>query len=673
MEDGARLKFKRRTFLKASALSSAAVMISACGRSREDEPPAPAEQATDATRAEVGSDYNESPMLAERVAAGELPPVAERLPPRPEVVVPLNELGQYGGQSVVSISRANYLFGDPQSVIGTELILRIDSDFSSITGGLAESWEFQEGGTVQILHLRPGMKWSDGSPFTAEDFIFAWEDLWNNSDFSPAGPPAAWHTGTGAGRKPMSMEMLDPYTLKLTFAQPYPLIVLHQAFYPGAQGGLWQPFHYLQQFHPRHRDPTELQNLVEDAGPEISTWDQLLKSKGRVSSTIPAQTGLPGMTAFVRVEDAPDRHTYERNPFYWKVDTEGNQLPYIDSTLIHVIDDREVSLAKLIAGELTFAGQRTQLRDMGLYEQNLETANIKIKMWDSTFPSKTVIVPNHTAKEANLRAFFRTKGVRQALSMALDREEISQKVYFGLGEPRQWSVWPHSRYYREGDERHWAQHDVDEANRLLDEAGYDLRDVDGFRLHPDGSRVAWNCQLDEAQHDVVQVFEVAVGQWHKVGLDVGLAPISRPQLNELVARNEVQMSGWEGDISDFTWVWNSRLNHPSHGDVRWGRAWQLWLAGDTEHELAEEPPEEVKWVDKTWQEMIHALTDDQHVTKARELWAWFYEYLPGFGTVGIPQPIAMRKNFTNFPDEGVWGYSVIRAVPVHPEQFFFKT
>ncbi len=659
-------RFDRRTFLQATAAALAAVAVQACGAAPEPE----ADREDAPGRVDVGSDYNEAPMLAARVANGELPPVGERLPSAPVVVAPREEVGIYGGQSEVAIGNANQLFGDPQAVMGTELILRIDDDFSSITGGLAASWEFQEGGAVQVLYLRQGLKWSDGADFTADDFMFAWHDLWLNAEFAPGGPPGAWHTGAGEDRTPLTMEKVDQYAIKLTFDRPYPLIVLHQGFYPGAQGGLWQPAHYAKQFHPDYAERAALDQMIAAEG--FETWDQLLRDKCRVDSTLPAQIGLPGMTAFIRVNDAPDRHAYERNPYYWKVDTEGNQLPYIDSTLIHVIRDREASLAKLIAGELTFAGRQAQLKDMELYSQSRAAANITIKMWNSTFPSKTVIVPNLTAKDANVRAFFRNRDVRHALSVALDRRDISNAVYFSLGEARQWAAWPSSKYYRKGDENHWAQHDPELANSLLDGAGYAQKDGDGFRLHPDGSRISWVCHLDTEQADVVNVFALAAEHWRHVGLEAALNPVSRSLLNELVAANDVSMSGWEGDISDITWVWNSRLNHPGHGNVRWGRAWQLWLDGDTGHEFAEEPPDDVKWVDVTWQEMINAQTDAQHVAKARELWDWFYDYLPGFGTVGVPKPIVMKRNFTNFPDEGIWGFAVLRAVPAHPEQFFFK-
>jgi len=662
----------RRTFLKMTALTAAATLAQACGAPTAQEPAAaPVAQAPTADiAAGPPSQYSEAPMLTERVSAGLLPPVEQRLPSVPEVLVPVEEVGQYGGTVNIAIGNANALFGDPQAIMGTELILRIGPDFSSIIGGLVESWEFNADATEQILYLRQGLMWSDGAPFTADAFMFAWNDLWLNPEYAPSGPPSTWSTGSGASRAYMEVEKIDDYTLRFKFADPYPLIVLQECFYPGSQGGIWQPNHYAQQFHPAYTDPDDLETMVKDANFEI--WTQLLNNRCRVGSTIPAQIDLPGMTAFIRVSDAPDFHTYERNPYYWKVDTAGNQLPYFDKVVVHVIADREVADAKLIAGELDFTGRQAQLKNMELYQANMDAANLKLKMWQSSFPGKTVVVPNLTHKDPQVSAFFQNKDVRHALSVAINRDEINEAIYFGLGEPRQWAGWPDSKYYRAGDETNWAQYDPDLANELLNQAGYDQKDSEGYRLFPDGSRVSWVTQLDTEQADVLSAMELVVEQWRAVGLEPNARSMNRTLLIELVDANDVGMSAWEGDISDITWVWNSRLNHPAHGNVRWGRAWELWLNGDTENELAQEPPEEIKWVDERWQAMISALTDEEHVAIARELWDWFYDYLPGFGTVGTPQPILMKKNFTNFPDAGVWGFSVIRAVPVHPEQFFYK-
>ena len=164
----------RRTFLRMSGLSAAAAVVAACGAPDGGAEPEAAADAPAAAEpaAESGSmsKYNESPLLAERVAAGELPPVDERLPANPVVIEPIEEIGQYGGTTRVAIGNPNHLFGDPQAVMGTELILRIASDFSSITSGLAESWEFNDDATEQILHLREGLMWSDGEPFQRRRF-----------------------------------------------------------------------------------------------------------------------------------------------------------------------------------------------------------------------------------------------------------------------------------------------------------------------------------------------------------------------------------------------------------------------------------------------------------------------------------------------------------------------
>lgn len=186
-------------------------MATACGAAepastREDTASSDSGQtsATAQVPSSPPSEYSESPLLAERVAVGELPSVEERLPANPVVIEPLEEIAHTN----VAISNPNHLFGNPQAVMGTELILRIAPDFSSITSGLAESWEFNDDSTEQILHLRQGLKWSDGAPFTADDFIFVWEDLWNNEEFAPGGPPGNWTTTEDDEKTPLTMEKL---------------------------------------------------------------------------------------------------------------------------------------------------------------------------------------------------------------------------------------------------------------------------------------------------------------------------------------------------------------------------------------------------------------------------------------------------------------------------------
>ncbi|MBZ0300606.1 MAG: ABC transporter substrate-binding protein [Anaerolineae bacterium] len=653
----------RRDFLKASAISATAGAIQATAMTALA---APASASAAAPQRQMM--YHESPMLTERVNAGTLPPVEERLPPNPEVVDVLNEVGTYGGTISTAIVNPNQLFGDPQGAMGTELILRIDRDFSTVISGLAESWEFNDDATEQILHLRQGLKWSDGEPFTAEDFRFQWEDVQLNAEHSPGGAPSDWRVGPD--RTPLTMEVVDDYTLKFSFVVPYPLIILSECFYAGSQGGIWAPAHYGKQFHPDYAGADELQQKISDAG--FENWAQLFDDRMRVGSTIPAQVDLPGMTPFIRVADAPERHSYERNPYYWKVDSEGNQLPYIDKSEIYVVGNSEGVIARLSAGELDMFGRQSALNELPLYQSLVESVGFNLYLWKSTTPGKLLFYPNLTSKNAQLREFFSSPDVRHALSMALNRDEINDVVHFGLGEVRQWSMWPDSKYFVEGDEKPWADYDADAANQLLDTAGYGNRDGDGFRTFPDGSRLSWVIQYDSEQPDAAATLEIAVENYRDIGLEVIQRPISRTLLEELINANDLDMTTWDGDISDITWPSFPRVMLPGITNAKWGRAWELWLLGDTTNELAEEPPQEIKDQWDRWGRMRTAPTDAEHVGLAREMWAWYQDYLPVWATVGVPKPVMVKNNLGNFPEEGVWGFAVIRAVPVHPETFYLK-
>ena len=695
-------RINRRAFLRGTALTAAAALAQACAQATPEiierevpvekivketvvvEKQVPVEKVVKetvvvekqvsvekvVTATPVPAKFHEAPMLNELVRAGKLPPVEERLPPAPEIVPVIDEIGQYGGTIRVAIGNVNSLFGDPQAVMGTELILRIDTDFASVTGGLYETWEFNNDGTEQILNLRKGLRWSDGAPMTTEDSLFDYNDLRLNQERSPNGPGSAWTTG--ADKTPMKMEALDDYTLKLSFADPNPLIILQQCFYAGCQfGGMFAPKHYLKQFHPDYVSTAELDAKVKAAG--FETWVQLMSDRGRVGSTIPAQLDLPGMTAFIRVADDPDHHTYERNPYYWKVDSEGNQLPYIDKAIIYIIASRELINTRLIAGELDFAGRNAMLSEMELYQTNLASANLKIKMWDSVYPGRVVIYPNMTAKDPELREFFMKTNARIALSIGIDRDEINDVVHFGLGEPRQWAMWPNSQYYKEGDEKHHSEYDPDKANQLLDKEGYSQRDGDGFRLLPSGKRLGWTVEIDPEQGDIPPTMEVVAQQWNDLGIEVKLKPTNRDLLNQLYDQNELPMTTWEGDISDITWPSAARAVVPGRSNHSWTRPWRLWLWSKGQvPDLEEEPPDWVLATYDDYNQFLVTVDPKKRIEIARSMFDRFYEYLPCFSTCGVPQPVVMKQNLMNFPDWGIWGFSVIRAVPVHPEQFFYK-
>ncbi|NPV06404.1 MAG: ABC transporter substrate-binding protein [Anaerolineae bacterium] len=671
----------RRAFLRASAMVVAAAGVGACAPGAPAPTPTEAavEVATQAPEASPSpaaplAKYSEAPMLAELVSGGTLEPVEQRLPPTPQIIEPIEEVGQYGGTVRVAIGNANALFGDGQAVIGTELVLRIDRDFNSITGGLFESWEFNDDATEQVLYLRKGLRWSDGQPMTTQDCLFDWEDCRLNEELFPAGPGDVWRAGPD--KVPMKMTALDDYTLKLEFAASYPLIILNQGFYSGCQGGgMWAPKHYGQQFHPKYADQEDLDKLVKDAG--FENWTQLFGDKMRVGSTIPAAVGLPGMTAFIRTADDPDHHTYERNPYYWKVDTAGNQLPYFDKVIVYIVPDKELLTAKLLAGDLDFVGHSTYLKNMELYKRAEQEGKVKVYLWKSTLVSAVIIYPNLTAKDPELRDFFQRLNVRRALSISINRDEINDVVHFGLGEPRQVALWPNSIYYKEGDEAHYAEYDPDRANQLLDEEGFTQRDSEGYRLFPSGKRIGWLGEFDPEQGDIQPTLELCIQYWKDIGIEFSIKPVNRQLLSERAIANELPMLFWQGDVgSDIVFPSTSKILHaaPEWGNaLGWGRAWEAYMTLKGQFpDLEEEPPDWVKAQYTDRSEFNVTLDEQERIAIMRRMLDRFYEHLPCFGTVGVPQAIVTKPNFGNFPEDGVWGFATIRAVPVNPEQFFYK-
>ncbi|MBX2998488.1 MAG: ABC transporter substrate-binding protein [Caldilineaceae bacterium] len=673
-------RMDRRTFLKMGAMAVAGAAAAACAgppASTSEAPAAPVEVAAapqTGAPAAPPSQYREAPMLAERVAAGQLPPVDQRLPPNPQVITPVQEIGQYGGTLRIAIGNANALFGDGQAVIGTELVLRIAPDFNSITGGLFESWEFNDDATEQILHLRQGLKWSDGQPMTTQDCLFDYVDCKQNSELSPAGPGAAWRAGLD--RVPMEMTAVDDYTLKLNFVAPKPLIILDQAFYSGAQySGMYAPKHYGMQFHPQYADAAKLEQAVKDAG--FETWIQLMGAKMRMGSTIPSEVGLPGMTAFIRTADDPSHHTYERNPYYWKVDPEGNQLPYVDTVIINIIADKELLTTRLLSGDLDFSGHSTYLKNMELYNQARNEGRVNIYLWQSTLVSAVLIYPNLTPKDEELREFFQKKNARVALSISIDREEINDVVHFGLGTSRQMALWPSSIYYQEGDESHYIDYNPQQANDLLDQEGYTNRDAQGYRLFPSGRRISWVGEFDPEQGDIPPTLELCIQYWKDIGIEFTIKPLNRQLLTERWTANELPMTFWQGDIgSDIVFPLSPKVMHGNSepgNALGWSRAWEMWMRNKGQFpDIEEEPPAWVQLQYTDWDQFHSTLDEQERIQIMRGVFDRFYEHLPCFGTVGVPQAVVLKSTITNVPEMGVWGFGTIRAVPVHPEQFFIK-
>ena len=271
------------------------------------------EAAQEALRA-AQEGIKESPILAEMVESGDLPPLEERLPANPLVLEPFNEIGTYGG----TLRRATAWLGPYLTENFTrEALTRWHAPLASAgppQPNLAESWEYNDEGTEVTVHLREGIKWSDGEPFTAEDIEFYWYDIMLDENVTESMPGALVVEG-----EPPELEVVDEFTLKFIYPKPY-------YFFAEAMATAYEiawPKHYMSQFHPKYNTSATYEDL--NANAELET------GRGRVT--------LQAWMLDEWVEG--DAYRLVRNPYYWKVDPEGKQLPYFDHAVVEMVEDRQ--------------------------------------------------------------------------------------------------------------------------------------------------------------------------------------------------------------------------------------------------------------------------------------------------------------------------------------------
>lgn len=636
----------KRLFIILAVLMAVAGLLFATGAQE------PAEEAGPGVAA-----GNESPMLAERVAAGELPPLEERLPANPAVVEPHERVGDYGGELFMAVTGLRG-FGTDLHVIGFEPPLDLNPD-STVAPNVVESWESNEDATVWTLSLREGIKWSDGEPFTTDDILFWWEDEVLNEEITDSIYIAEFQG--------MEVEALDEYTVRLTLAQPAPFFEFTLAKQWGYLGKWWRPAHYLKRYHP---DYTNRQELLEEAEAEgYDTLQDYYRSRAGWSAK-PVHPDTPTLVAYDLIETGPEVWIWERNPYYWKVDTEGNQLPYIDRIVVRQIENAETIQGQVISGEVDVEVWTNSLENYTLYRENEDAGGYRTLLWTTDRGAEVNYMPNLTVQDEQLREIFRDVRFRRALSLAINREEINDQLYFGRAVPRQFTILPNSQYYEEEWENAWADYDPDQANELLDEMGLTDRDNNGFRLMPNGERLAFTIQYwPEEPATKTPMSELVDEYWADIGVDITLQPQERSLNAQRAEANEIQMNIWHGGITDSNWL--STGAPPMPAGIGWATLWSQWFfsAGDE----GERPPEPYLQYFEMAKEMTTTLDEDRRTEIAKTLWEAQADQIWHIGTVGMaPYPIIVKNTLRNVPEQGVWSGGDLWFHPYDPEQFFLE-
>ena len=526
-----------------------------------------------ATVAVAQTKYKESPMLTDLVKAGKLPPVDQRLPSSPKLVneMPASqlkyEIGKYGGTLRVAALTgrdADVFVFQNEPLVNTPGLLG-----NEVTGNVLKSYEVSTDQKVFTFHMREGMKWSDGQPVNTEDVRYAWEDVLNNKDLTSDVPSWLKAAGNPNG-EPMKLQIVDTYTFKLTSSEPYGGLLLVMAL-EGWKGyeELIKPAHWLKQFHKKYADPAALQKLI-DADGQVKDWIQLHQKKDRPGTTDELTIGAPKLYPWLLVSATQQQKVYERNPYYFKVDSAGNQLPYIDKLVCTFVQDPEALSLKLVSGDVDYVREALALNKMPLYKQ-YETNGYKVGIYTSHVTPTDIFI-NWTYKDPIWRKVVWDLRFRQALSYAIDRKEIIDSVYFGYAQPS-----------KIGN----SEYNPAKANALLDAVGMSKRDADGFRLGPDGKPFSIDFEVSNGLWaDLVPLTELVVQYWNKVGVKTTMKGVDTGLWwNDSIANN---LKATVVNTQTPMWPMVPKLDWWPH----WAPLWTSWWYSGGKQ--GEEPPTDIK-------------------------------------------------------------------------------
>ncbi len=672
-------KHTRRDFIRLTSLTAAGVAIAACAR--EPEVVEKIVQETVIVEKEVEKEvvvekevivekevevapppdkYGESPMLAARVARGELPPVDERLPEEPRVCEVYERIGDYGGTLTVGDLTMNLSGGDVHMAMDRPNWLRISKDATHAVPHIMKDWEVSDDFTEITCYMRRGMKWSDGAPLTTEDIRYWFEDILLDTEITPV--PGMWFR---PGGQIMELDIIDDYTFKLTFAQPHPSFVLvNMAHLYGFWGNqTFCPAHYLKQFDIKYNDKAE--DLAKEDG--FDFWYQNHGQKNNRGQNI----DRPFLETYVPVRDTPTMVFLERNPYYHAVDPEGNQLPYIDQINMDRAADLSVFDAKVVGGTYDFAAFQLRILYYATYADGAAQSDARMILWESGKGGEVVYNVNMNWEEEEWREVFSDDRFRQALSLAINRGDINDVIYFGNASETQMTVIPASRHYKPEYAQAYAEFDRDRANALLDEMGLEWNAAGTHRLWPVSKTpiiIGWD--LVETETPKGPITELVEEYWKAVGIEIRWQSITRTLLTQKIIANEEPMSLWHGDESaDTLFLRRPKFFTPLDGDEScWGVLWGRWY--NTGGDMGEEPPQVIKDL-YDWMDEYNLTDENEPAARVLESQA---EHVWTIGAIGnAPHPLFIRNNLKNVSEHGgLWTWDTLWSFPEFPEQWFFE-
>ena len=617
-----------------------------------------------ALTAGLAQEYTQAPALDPQVESGELPAVAERLPANPRVLEPIERIGTYGGTWNI----ANLGVGGGWRFKSTgydQLVSWIpetrDFSIAEIVPNVAGDFEYNDDATEYTFRLREGLKWSDGQPFTADDILFWYEDVLMNEDITPAVP--AW---LSSGGEPVVVEKVDDYTVVFRFAEPNGLFLQNLAA-PQGQPPTHYPRHYMEAFHADYND-----DVVADAqAAGFENWTNYFATNADLWVNGDKPTLLP----WKLTEDLAGGATQivmERNPYYWKVDPEGNQLPYIDRVVYDIVQDNEVMVLKALSGEIDMQDNWINaLQNKPLYFDNLEQANLRFFSSIPTFMNTITIMLNLTIEDPVKREVFQNRDFRIGLSHAINRQEIIDLVYVGQGEPWQAAPRPESAFHDEEFAKQYTEYDVELANQYLDQV-LPERDAQGWRLGPDGNRFVVTFEITDVVAEHIDMMELVQQYWADVGIQIELRPISREIYRTRQSGNQLEGIVWDA-AGGLDVILSPRYYFPfDTAASNFAIPWAQWF-NDPSDPRAMEPPPAAKEQMELYSQLTSTADPDEQAALMTRILEIAKEQ---FWVMGVSLPVEgygiVKENFRNVPEAMLESWNFPDPGPTQPAQYFIE-
>jgi len=601
-------------------------------------------------------------MLAELVSDGALPPVVERLPENPWVAPMLESNGKSGGV----VRRAFTGPGDKwgMSKLCDRAMVWFDPDLV-MQPRMCESWEVNDDGSEWTFHLRKGTKWSDGTEHTTADVQWWYDNEVLNETLFPGLTEGRWFTGNGEGKKMMELVITDDYTFTFKYAAPKPLLI-----YTMGRQGVAAPAHYMKQWTPDTADdPAELEEAVKAAG--FESWDKYYIDNRRFWFWNPE---LPHFGPWVAKNDLnAEKWVIERNPYFFGVDSDGMQLPYLDGVHSRLFSDGQVFNLWITNGEIDFQARRVQVGDYTLLKENEASGDYKVVPCPGA--RHMVVVLNQASKNEQLRSFFMNRDVRIALSLAINRKGINELNYLGLGTPRQYSPLTMSPQYHEKLSNAYIEYNPLKANELLDAAGYTAKDEEGFRKYSeDGETIFFVMEGqsgagtpdEDAGQQIVKMFKA-------VGVKCEYKFVETTLYNQHYTSNDMDAAWWFADRTVVPLGAEGLIFRGIASDRPFVDAYNKFF-DDPQNPIAIEPPQDhyIRKIRDLWSQIGEEGNPDKQnelFAQILDIWA---EELPMIGVVGeLPALTIVKnglKNFGSSPNDDTTGDEYV----LNPETLFWE-